>query len=805
MKRLSALLPFLLVLAISVAVLIAVYPRTFPLGGLRLLIDSREAAAASRTSLDSLGIEVNGLKPVAEFRVNRAFLNALHRLHGIDSTNVLLESGAPVGSWRTRWRTEKSLGLTSDNSEEGAQRVMDALRGQVSVELAADGGLLAVEQKIADSALMATMSLDEARRIAADIVARRSALRTFVDTRAPVSEKTIVQPHRSDYEFVWRASPPWWPGGAEVRTLVAGSTLAGLSTDFRIPEETSDTLESVVQVTVVILYVAVIGFMVVSAFKRFRSFEIGFRLATIIGIVGALVMAIEILLSVQEDIGWGLILAVLLGPVFVGGGLALVWAVSESVGREVWKEKFISLDLLANGHVFHSRIGASIVRGTALGAFAAALLFVGVAATENLLGIPLRWEMTSDAVENQFDVILPWLYVTGNAVYTSAFFFSLFILYLFSLFRRWLDSPAAVFVGALLIVAFVRQGHTFPLGISFVLHALVAAVFVWSFFKGDVLTSYLTVLTFGVVNLAGVQFVVDHPFYESSGWQMTAVFGLAVLGSLALQFRRKEITDFDEITPVFARHITERQRLQQELEIAREVQRSFLPKENPRVPGLDIDSICVPALEVGGDYYDFVRFGRNKFAVAVGDVSGKGTQAAFYMTLAKGFLRALSDENQSATKVLTQMNRLFYTNVERGSFISMIYGIFDAGSRLVRLTRAGHNPIYVWRARKKTLEIYQPGGLALGLEDSGKFSRSIEEVKIRFGSGDSFVFYTDGTTEAMNAHREEYGEHRLAEVLRMSMGKSSSEIIKAVLEDVKRFMGKEKQHDDMTMVVVKVL
>ncbi|MEP0823816.1 MAG: PP2C family protein-serine/threonine phosphatase [Ignavibacterium sp.] len=805
MQRLKAIVPFLFVLVISVPVLVAVYPRAFPLGGLRLHHDSREAIEASGAFLDSLTIDVNGLKPASEFHVNRRLLNALHRLYGIDSTNALMQSGAPVGSWRTRWKTEESLGFTRDNSEEEARRAMENLRGQVSVELASDGGLLAVEQKIADSAQLATIPLDEARRMAAAFVSRWSALRQFIAAEEPVSEKTIVQPRRSDYEFIWKASPPWWPEGAEVKTLIAGPALSGMSTDFKLPERVSDNLESSVQVAVVILYVAVIGFMVVSAFKRFRSFEIGFRLAAIIGITGAIVMAIEILLSVQEDIGWGLIIALLLGPLFVGGGLALVWAVSESVGREAWKEKFISLDLLANGHVLHSNIGLSIVRGVALGILAAAVWFGGISLAESVLGIPIRGEVTNDALENQFEVVLPWLYITGNAVYTSAFFFSLFVLYALSILRRWLDSPVALIVGASLILALVRQGDTFPLGISLVLQAIVGAVFVWSFIKGDVLTSYLTVLTFGVVKLGGMLFVVGHPSYESSGMEMVAVFGIAVVGSAALQFRKKEITDFDEITPVFARHITERQRLQQELEIAREVQRSFLPKENPNIPGLDIDSICVPALEVGGDYYDFVRFSREKFAVALGDVSGKGTQAAFYMTLAKGFLRALSGENQSATKVLTQINRLFYANVERGSFISMIYGVFDAGARMARLTRAGHNPIYIWRARKKILEVHQPGGLALGLEDSGKFSRSIEEVRIRFGRGDCFVFYTDGITEAMNAHREEYGEHRLAEVLRTSMGKSSSEIIKTVLDDVKRFIGKEKQHDDMTMVVVRIV
>lgn len=803
MKRIRALLPFVLILLVSVPAIIALYPRAFPLGGLRLVHDARSAPDASRAFLDSLSIDVDGLYPSPEFRINRSFLGALHRLYGIDSTNALILDGLPAASWEIRWRTGEPLGISRDNSETEARRVMESLKGQVSVDLAPDGRLLALEQKIADSARLATITLDDARRLAAQILVTWSALAPGVDTRAPLSEKTIVQPHRSDYEFVWNVEVPGWPRGAEIRTLIAGSTLAGLSTDLRIPEKPGDALESSVQVTVVVLYVAVLAFMVVSAFRRFRSFEIGFRLATIIGIVGAVVMGIEIVLSVQEEIGWGWVIALLLGPLFIGGGLALVWAVSESVGREAWKEKFVPLDLLVNGHFLHSRVGASIIRGMAMGALAAAVLLAGVAVMDGIL--PLRWEPAGDALPNQFEVAVPWLYSFGNAVYTSAFIFSVFILYTLSVLRRWVPSQVLLVTVAALVIGFARQGDLYPVGPAIVIQILVSLVFVGAFLRTDVLAAWLAVLVFAVVKMAGMFFTVGGASYEISGLALAGVASVVFAGSVAVQFRTRETEDFEAITPVFAHHITERQRLQQELEIAREVQMSFLPKENPRVPGLDIDSKCVPALEVGGDYFDFIRFGRDKVAVAVGDVSGKGTQAAFYMTLAKGFLRALSDEKQSAKTVLTHINRLFYDNVERGAFISMVYGMFDMKAKTVRLTRAGHNPVYVWKARKKTLEVLQPEGLALGLEDGKQFARTIREVRVPVARGDCFVFYTDGITEAMNKNREEYGDHRLADILRAHGGKPASEIIEIVLRDVRQFMGKEKQHDDMTMVVVRLV
>jgi serine phosphatase RsbU (regulator of sigma subunit) len=269
--------------------------------------------------------------------------------------------------------------------------------------------------------------------------------------------------------------------------------------------------------------------------------------------------------------------------------------------------------------------------------------------------------------------------------------------------------------------------------------------------------------------------------------------------------RKREITDFDEIMPAFAKHITERQRLQQELEIARSVQMSFLPKANPKVVELDIASRCAPALEVGGDYYDFIDAGNKRLGVVVGDVSGKGTQAAFFMTLTKGFVRALAEVSPSPSAVLTRVNKLFYDNVERGVFISMVYGIFDTAGRVLTIARAGHNPVIMRKTKADQVQVVNPMGLALGLDAGDTFAKSIQEVAIPFQSGDLFVFYTDGFPEAMNKTLEEFGEERLCQTVQMHAHRSAAEIMDGIFAEMKQFVGKAKQHDDMTIVVVKVV
>ena len=231
---------------------------------------------------------------------------------------------------------------------------------------------------------------------------------------------------------------------------------------------------------------------------------------------------------------------------------------------------------------------------------------------------------------------------------------------------------------------------------------------------------------------------------------------------------------------------------------------SFLPKSNPVVPRLDIASRCVPAQQVGGDYFDFIPLEGDRLGVAIGDVSGKGIQAAFFMTLTKGFLRALIQVSNSPSEILTHVNRLFYENVDRGTFISMAYGIFDTSANTFSVARGGHCPVILKRAGEARAELIQQTGLALGLNPNQLFVRTIQETCISFQQGDVFVLYTDGFTEAMNKAREEYGDERLLAAIGQSSNGTAQAVLDALCADVRRFTGSAVQRDDMTIVVIRI-
>jgi sigma-B regulation protein RsbU (phosphoserine phosphatase) len=259
-----------------------------------------------------------------------------------------------------------------------------------------------------------------------------------------------------------------------------------------------------------------------------------------------------------------------------------------------------------------------------------------------------------------------------------------------------------------------------------------------------------------------------------------------------------------ETMPTHIQRISERVRMGKELEIARRVQMSLLPKVNPIVQGYDIAGRCIPALEVGGDYYDFVNLGSKKLGLAIGDVSGKGVPAAIYMTLTKGILQSHAEDSVSPKHVLSKVNSLMYRTIERNSFVSMFYAILDIEKKTIRFSRAGQCPVIVAQRSGGRGSFLTPKGIALGLEMGKVFDAVLEEQEMKMLPGDVLVFYTDGFTEAMNGGEEEFGETRLVGAIARHRHKSAEGVIQGICDEVEDFIGGTPQHDDMTIVVVKV-
>ncbi|MBI3586354.1 MAG: PP2C family protein-serine/threonine phosphatase [Ignavibacteriales bacterium] len=831
MEKLKPLLPFFLVAVVAIAVIVMLFPTAHPYGGIALPLNDNEIIELSKKTLNDLGINYSALTPDALLSVDKKLVRQTQEQFGLERSNTLLRESIPGYIWEVRWRKINKVDLLAigdeKNSQAVAEKVSDALFGDVFLQYDTQGRLLRFDRKIKDSTAISSLSADQAKALASSFLKRFSSFGQLSEdtvaaekikapsapenekqddikfTMSDEAQKKIERSHRSDFEYNWSTTSPELKDQIVIKVTVTGNLISLYSVEYKVPDKFTDSTPIIVQVIImVIVYCAIVIIMIVLAFKLFRSFEIGFRMGVIAGILVGCIVGIEAYIGgMHESIG-EIILRVLFASVFMGGILIPIWAVGESLVREIWKEKFISLDLLSKGYIVQSRIGESIIRGIGLGLGMLALWLI-LTKIAGFLTHP--WIGDTDSKPfREFSVFSPALYVIGHSIYVNAFYVSLFVMFSVSLLRKRIASAIVLnAVGAGIFALLNREGIQ-PLPIGMGIEFAVGILVVWTFYQYDALAAFIALFTYTVAQNTAALMNVGHPVLAGSGYTLIGFFGLLLIGSVASLYRKNKITDFDSITPAFARHITERQRLQQELEIARQVQMSFLPKSNPTAYRLDIASRCAPALEVGGDYYDFIELGPDRLGVAVGDVSGKGTQAAFFMTLTKGFLRALAKISDSPSAVLSQVNKLFYENVERGVFISMVYGIFDTKGHTITLARAGHNPVIMRSTTGNDVQVVNPMGLALGLDAGEAFNKSIQEVTIPFQQGDLFVFYTDGFPEAMNKTMEEFGEDRLCQTVQQLAQNSAVEIMNGIFAEMKRFVGKAKQHDDMTIVVVKV-
>ena len=259
------------------------------------------------------------------------------------------------------------------------------------------------------------------------------------------------------------------------------------------------------------------------------------------------------------------------------------------------------------------------------------------------------------------------------------------------------------------------------------------------------------------------------------------------------------------------RQAAEKKRLEEELRIAHEIQMSLLPQGPLQMRGLSVTALCVPAREVGGDYYDFLPLDDHRVGVLIADVSGKGTSAALYMAELKGLVLSLSRIHTSPRELLIAANRIIAHHLDARSFITMTYAVIDLRVRTMTYARAGHTPlIYVPGAcapgQRRDARILVPDGMVVGLKiDKGEmFERLLEEETIQLGPGDLYLFFTDGISEAMNARDETFGETRLGQLVETHAHMPSDELRERVLREIAAFVGDAPQHDDMTMILLKI-
>ncbi len=238
-----------------------------------------------------------------------------------------------------------------------------------------------------------------------------------------------------------------------------------------------------------------------------------------------------------------------------------------------------------------------------------------------------------------------------------------------------------------------------------------------------------------------------------------------------------------------------------ELRLAREYQLKLLPRELPKIEGFSIASEAIPAMEVGGDYYDFLTLKNGKHCLIVADVSGKGMSAAFYMAQIKGTAAAFAKVSESPAELLKKINAATYGQVERKVFVTMIAASIEKSNGLINLARAGHMPLLIKNG--KSVSSYAPKGIGVGLTPPEIFDANLEEIEIKINPGEFCVMFTDGLNELRNVEGEEFEMKRLVDFLKTGQPESAESLLSNIKKRIFDYSKNVKNYDDITLLVLK--
>jgi sigma-B regulation protein RsbU (phosphoserine phosphatase) len=244
----------------------------------------------------------------------------------------------------------------------------------------------------------------------------------------------------------------------------------------------------------------------------------------------------------------------------------------------------------------------------------------------------------------------------------------------------------------------------------------------------------------------------------------------------------------------------EKQHIEKEISVAREIQKMLLPYVIPMGKNFEISAMNIPSKEVGGDYYDFIQLDDHHIGIAIGDISGKGIPGAMLMSNLQATLRASVWQFHEPADVMKKINNQIANTTSSEKFATFFYGVLDSKKLTFTFTNAGHNYPIIKKRSGQYCHLTD-GGLVIGVKPDFEYN----QTKMKLSPGDTLVFYTDGITEALNPQVEEFGEQKLLDIIVQYPYRSAEQLRNHIYEEMIRFTQGESQYDDLTLIVLQIL
>lgn len=691
-----------------------------------------------------------------------------------------------------------------------------------TVDVSNNGKVFGFNKTIPDTTSIPSVTKEEAISIVTNYIRKQIGNEFEKFKRTEFREENIRS--RTDFSFRWEKEVENLNAKIIITSRVLGNKIGSFAYYFEVPQQDReyflaiDALYGTASVIFVIILIIIAFYLFL---KKYHQGEVWISVGRNFFLLFFIISLLN-LINYWPAIGQGALLGnvsfrntkiivLIINGFVISFFLALLvfaaWTVGESYARSLWPNKLKGIDAFIKGHLFSIDSGNSLLKGFVLGsALALSFLVVGLIVNQP----DAKIYISPISLLESYAAYIPVLATIFDAATTSILasigvtFFIVNISYQ-RWKKKWISILLAGFVTTLGFVIASTPPSLNNFGANLVAGFIFGCGIAYIYFLFDLLTIMSLHFTSFIVSRGFVLYASDNPFFQLNFILLVITYLSIPLIYLVSRIKKEEFVLENYGTPSHIKRISERERLKKEMEIAAKVQLSLLPKEEPNIPGYDISSLSIPAVEAGGDYYDFVKLSNNKLGIAIGDVSGKGIGAAIYMTLTKGILQAHAEENISPANVLVKVNRLLYKTIEKNSFVSMFYAILDINNNTITYSRAGHNPGILCSQQSGGTRLLLSKGMALGLEEGSIFASTLNEETIQINSGDVFVLYTDGFTEAMNEKHELFGEDKLINLIELNKSLRTKEIVNLILKEVKKFTDNYPQNDDMTIVVLKRL
>ncbi|MDG5768130.1 PP2C family protein-serine/threonine phosphatase [Balneolales bacterium ANBcel1] len=816
---------------IGMVLFLFLMPQTHPPSFLSRLSDTEEVKETSRLFLEHSGYQLENLESFATFQSNNELIRKQIAHFGKNRFNDFIKNGflrfIPSYYWQVVWiKTDDTdrpdeLSISSSNYKQPVGIVYFKTRHST------DGALL--EFEIADAlALEAkTASIPETKPSVGDVfttgeqlsetkshaILRTSVKHSVWDNHAMRMDSVFLSEIFNSQTTTVRLRPEADIFGHRTQVDLALSEegrLLGMNQYTTIPESEKPESGEALSVSRIIVYVFGVFLLISLFFRRLFQRLIDLRSSTIYGVTAfgiSLLFIAHTLFQVSafEQIDIQILQVIMMATISIllagiAGILVFVLsALGESLTREIWPEKLSTLTMLRLGYFREKNVGRSIVTGVL-----ASMMYLGIVSVCYYLFDSSYFNPLGD----QF-------------FYSETYLISYWQVLVVGMFWMFLIS-AGLYSNLISWTAIIKDHQLLLLLVGGILFSLISSlhiesanqlsIFLFGFFPGlavtrvflkhDLLTLFVSIFFFVTVWITAEGWLVSGSPDGPLSLSVFLLMGLTGITGLYIVFYGNDQEHIPELTPRYISEIAREQRVQRELEIAHHVHQSFLPVNLPRLDGFEIAANCHAAFDVGGDYYDVIPLDDHRTAFVIGDVSGKGIQAAFYMTMVKGIFHSLVKEMPQPKPLLTRLNQLFYANARRGSFISVCYGLIDNRSGKVTYARAGHNPAILVNAENGKASILRSDGLAIGLTDTPKFKDMLTEMELTLDPGDTLIFYTDGFPEATSPGGEMFGEDRLITEIENAGQIAPDSLIETLNHSITRFTAGTAVGDDMTVVVV---